>query len=291
MWIAMQGEAGQRMQMSLPELDDRQFMRWAELLRQRLGIDVSPRRRNFLSSKLRTRMRELGIDDFQHYFNIVNDARRGAAEWSLLLDRLTIHETRFLRHRSSFELLQRELPALWQHSEDRSLRVWSVGCASGEEAYTLAMMLDQSMCDLPEKAYYGVIGTDVSLDTLAQARRGIYPAERLCNLDDQMRQGYFTEIDEGFEVNETLRRRVAFSQLNVQHLAQAPFEAMDVIYCQNLLIYFSQTARRQIADSLLHFLKPGGLLIFGVGELLDWRAEGLLALNYEDTLAYRKLKD
>jgi type IV pilus assembly protein PilK len=280
-------------QEALPELDEEQFARWAALLEQRLGIALTPQRKVFLSSRLRTRMRELGVTDFQRYYELVTSSQQGLVEWSRLLDRLTIHETRFNRHPTSLRLIEEYYlaPLQQQSSNVVSINAWSVGCASGEEAYSLAIVLDRALAAHHPKGYYGVIGSDVSLERLAQARRGCYPVQRLAGLDDATLRDYFDHDGEGYRVVDKLRQRVAFSQLNVLSLEQAPFEKVDIVFCQNVLIYFSQQRRHDIVASLVPFLKPGGLLILGVGELIGWHPAGVELLKFEDTLAYRKIKD
>ena len=294
MSAAMQMQVGtMSSQRLMPELDEQQFACWAMLLEQRLGIAVTPQRKGFLSSKLRTRMRELGVTDFEHYYEMVTSPRQGQVEWSRLLDHLTIHETRFNRHPASFRLLEEHyLPALLQQSTELvNVKAWSVGCASGEEAYYLAIVLDRALKAHPGKAYYGVIGSDVSLDILALARGGSYPQAHLAGLDAFTLKHYFEQQGEGYRVTDSLRQRVAFSQLNVQNLMQAPFEKMDIIFCQNLLIYFSQQRRQEIVTALATFLKPSGVMILGVGEIVGWQPEGLESMKIKDTLAYRKIKD
>jgi type IV pilus assembly protein PilK len=290
--VQMQG-GGWGSQLARPELDEEQFARWARLLEQRLGIAVTLQRKTFLSSRLRTRMRELGVDNFQRYYELVTSAQQGLMEWNRLLDSLTIHETRFNRHPASFRLIEEHYlaPLVQQSREAIHINAWSIGCASGEEAYSLAIVLDRALASSPGKAYYGVIGSDVSLKSLAQAREGHYPKGCLGGLDEKTLKNYFEHEGAGYRVAEKLRRRVAFSQLNVLDLAQVPFEKVDIVFCQNLLIYFSQQRRYQIVATLARFLKPGGLLILGVGEIVGWQSAGLEPLKFEDTLAYRKIKD
>jgi type IV pilus assembly protein PilK len=172
-----------------------------------------------------------------------------------------------------------------------NVKAWSVGCASGEETYYLAMVLDKALKAYAGKAYYGVMGSDVSLDSMAIARSGIYPLQRLSGLDEFTLKHYFEQDGEGYRVNHSIRQRVAFSQLNVQNLLQAPFEKVDIIFCQNLLIYFSQQKRQEIVTALASFLKPGGVMILGVGEIVGWQPEGLESMKIKDTLAYRRIKD
>ncbi len=290
--VPMQGSDNGRMVMT--ELDERQFMRWAQLLEQRLGIAVTAQRKAFLSSRLRTRMRELSLSDFEEYFRLVTASAQGAVEWSRLLDLLTIHETRFMRHAASYALLEEQVvpQLLTQAAGDTvNIKAWSVGCASGEEAYSLAMLLDRAMPRYQGKLYYGVMGTDVSLESLAIARSGIYSEQRLRELDEESIARYFERTDGTLRIVEKLRQRVAFSQLNVQRLGQAPFGKVDIIFCQNLLIYFSQQKRHEIVNQLAQFLRLGGVMVLGVGEVVGWQAEGLEPMKIKDTLAYRRIKD
>ncbi|MDH5784467.1 MAG: protein-glutamate O-methyltransferase CheR [Chromatiales bacterium] len=276
-------------------MDDQQFLRWAQLLEERLGVAVTVQRKAFLSSRLRTRMREIALNDFEEYYRLVTASAKGAMEWSRLLDLLTIHETRFNRHPAAFQLINTQIlqPMLHDVSSDTiNIRAWSVGCASGEEAYYLAMLLDVAVENYQGKAYFGVIGTDISLESLSVAKLGRYPEHRMRELDHQMVSRYFRQLDSGeFEVDEKLRQRVAFSQLNIRKLEHAPLEKMDIIFCQNVLIYFSQQRRHEIISAMVEYLKPGGLLVLGSGEVVGWHDERMERLSGKDTLAYRKVRE
>jgi len=278
---------------SAPELSDLQFRQWAELLEAKTGITLAPQRRQFLLSNLRMRMRELGIASCEEYYQYIGADRRGRLEWLKLVDRLTVHETRFKRHPASFRLIEeRFLPSYTSRAKPlRSLQAWSVGCATGEEAYTLAMVLAHYIGEQRLDAYYSVMATDISRDSLAFARAGRYPAQRLVNLDEAEIEAGFEQADGDYQVRDEIRRRVCFTEQNVMELARAPFGPMDIIFCQNLLIYFAQEQRKSIIQALVDFLKPGGLLVLGIGEMVTWQHASLQRVEFEDTLAYQKVKD
>jgi len=277
----------------LPELSDSQFRQWAALLEARTGITFAPQRRQFLLSNLRMRMRELRINSIEEYYQYIAGDKRGKIEWLKLVDRLTVHETRFKRHTASFRLLtDLFLPSyVSRENPPRLLQAWSVGCATGEEAYTLAMVMEQYLAELGTECYYSVMASDISRDSLAVARAARYPVERLRNLDAEEIAKGFVELDGDYQVKETIRRRVCFTELNVMELAHAPFGKMDIVFCQNLLIYFSQEQRKRIVEALVEFIKPGGLLVLGIGEMLNWQHASLQRVEFEDTLAYQKVKD
>jgi chemotaxis methyl-accepting protein methylase len=238
-------------------------------------------------------MRELGIATFEEYYNYIVTDRRGKVEWLKLVDRLTVHETRFMRHPASFRLIEEHFLPAYTATEDspRSLQAWSVGCASGEEAYTLAMILARFIRERQSGVYYSVMATDISRDSLAIARAGRYAAEHLSQLETREIESLFEWQDGVYQVRDEVRRRVCFSEQNVMRLAQAPLGQMDIIFCQNLLIYFTQVQRQKIAQSLVDYLKPGGLLVLGIGEMVSWKHASLQRVEFEDTLAYQKVKD
>jgi type IV pilus assembly protein PilK len=271
------------------EMDDRLFADWTRLLEQRMGLFIAPERRSFLVSGIRARVRETGCGSPREYFNqMTTGGAEQAREWSMLVDRLTVHETSFFRHQSSMQLVKEQLVPEVVHSE-RGYLAWSVGCATGEEVYSLAMQIDNSMSIAPGRRFFGVTGTDISLPSLQHARNGIYLKRRLQDIPEAFQHRYCRSIsDNRFQIKEQLRKRVCFTQLNLRDLAKAPMAKVDLVYCQNLLIYFDREHRMAIANDLVEFLRPGGVLILGPGELLDWHHSNMEKVCYTDTLAYRR---
>lgn len=273
---------------ALPDMDERQFTQWADLLAQRTGIVLPPERKSFLVTNLTLRMREIGCADYQEYYRQLHTGRRGALEWTTLVDRLTVHETRFIRHPPSLDLVRDQFLGRRRH-QPLSLQAWSVGCATGEEAYSLAIVLDQYSQSLPGEHYFGITATDISLPALAVARQGIYHRRRLKDINTALRAYYFSRLGEDkFQVCERLRQRVCFAQMNILDPRPAPLGMMDVIYCQNLLIYFDRARRVAVLERLVRHLRPGGLLVLGVGEIARWDHPDLARIDSRNTLAFRR---
>lgn len=274
----------------LADMSAADFRDWQALLEDRTGVVVNEQRRAFLQTSLGARMRELGISDYGSYYRQVTDGPRGAVEWSNLLDRLTVQETRFFRHKASFDLLESYLrQRLEQVGASRPLSLWSVGCSSGEEPYSLAIVAAQVLESAGLAPLFGVTGTDISLNALNRAREATYAARKLEDVDPELATRYFSAQDDGrYRVIPNLAERVCCARLNVLELAKAPMSGMDVIFCQNLLIYFRRWRRREILNRLAERLAPGGLLVIGPGEVVDWNHPKLEAVADERVLAFTR---
>jgi type IV pilus assembly protein PilK len=272
----------------LADMSTAEFRAWQTLLEERTGVVISEQRRAFLQTNLSARMRELGVADYASYYRQVTDGPRGVVEWSTLLDRLTVQETRFFRHRPSFEVLEHHLrERLQRDGVEQPWALWSVGCSSGEEPYSLAITAAEVLRDSPQPEHYGVTGTDISLNALNKARDACYGARRLEQLESDLTARYFEmQADGRYKVIPSLAARVCCARLNVLELAKAPISGMDVIFCQNLLIYFRRWRRREILNRLAERLAPGGLLVIGVGEVVGWQHPDLVPVADERVLAF-----
>lgn len=274
----------------LADMSPAEFRDWQALLEERTGVVLNEQRRAFLQTNLSARMRELGVDSYASYYRQVTDGPRGAVEWSALLDRLTVQETRFFRHRPSFDLLDSYVQArLVDDVDEQPLALWSVGCSSGEEPYSMAICVAEVLRRHECNRAFGVTGTDISLNALSKARQASYSPRRLEQLDEDLCERYFRAQDDGRrKLSEELTARVCVARLNVLDLAKAPQSGMDVIFCQNLLIYFRRWRRREILNRLAERLAPGGLLVVGVGEVVDWHHPLLESVADEQVLAFTR---
>ncbi|WP_421683347.1 protein-glutamate O-methyltransferase CheR [Stutzerimonas urumqiensis] len=269
----------------LVELTPAEFADWQSLVEERTGLVVSEQRRTFLEASLSARMREVDVPDYRSYFSKVTDGRAGAIEWSSLVDRLTVQETRFFRHGPSFDFLGRYLAARLGRTDFLSL--WSLGCSTGEEAYSLAIAATEAIAAHGKSIRFGVTGTDISLSALEAARAGCFTLPRLVDVSPTLQGRYFQPSPHGrFTVAAELKERVCFARLNALELESAPMTGMDVIFCQNLLIYFRRWRRREILNRLAERLAPDGVLVIGVGEVVDWRHPEMRPVEDDQVLAF-----
>ena len=274
-----------------PDLSDAAFATWQDLIEDRLGLQLPAQRRSFLKTCLSIRMREVGFSDYLAYFNYVSTGDAGLTEWNSLIDRLTVQETRFFRDPAAYALVRDHLKRRSKESE-RPLSLWSVGCSSGEETYSLAMLTSDILdrADDTPRLRFGVTGSDVSRTALELATTGVYGRRRLELVDDRLEQRYFEQIDDKYQVVQSIRDRVCFVRLNLLELARSPLRNLDLIYCQNVLIYFRKWRRKDIVTELASRLAPGGMLVLGLGEMGDWAHPDLTRVPGERALAYLKRK-
>jgi chemotaxis methyl-accepting protein methylase len=301
---------------NLPELSVQECLLWQEFIRQRCGLVFSASRQRVLRQSLLARMRLHRLQSFREYYHYVAFHPAAAAEWQALLELLLNHETHFFRHQPSFAALtEHVLPALMQdRSQGSTITMWSAGCSLGQEAYSLAMaFLDltappSSPCYKRRGSWahadwqVKVIGTDISYQALEKARRGQYKFHETRLLPDHYRQHHFTMLKNGpnvvYQVVPRLRAVVDFHYMNLCDPQSAspvlpPFiggkgGGVEVIFCQNVLIYFPQEDRSGIVQRLCQFLRPGGYLFLGPAEVLSLRLPGIQPVQLAHVLLYQR---
>ena len=259
---------------ALPEFSDKEYVRWQTILEERTGISFF-QHKSILQKGLSLRMRETGITDYDQYFRQVSAVPDGLVEWMQLVDRVSVKETSFFRDAGSFAVVRDFLldrigktPA----ATNSDLDIWSVGCATGEEAYSLAMTAVDIVDYLAAPCFVGVTATDISSTALAVAKKGCYSQQRLNELLPATKNKYFVRQGNGdFEITANLRQRMCFVQNNILDLDVVPGIEMDVIYCQNVLIYFRRELQAEVLNTLTKCLKPGGLLVVGPGDAMGWK--------------------
>lgn len=273
-----------------PKMDDEQFVLWQSLLEDRTGMQLSNQRKTFLETSLTMRMREIGASSYEEYYERLMKGLAGEVEWATLVDRLTVQETSFFRHNSSYALVEKYCSELIEAAtEKQHIDIWSVGCSTGEEPYSLAMLIDDMFLKNEAPHYFGITATDISLPALSKGRQAIYGARKLSLLDPELKERYFEKLDQNrYQVVSKLRERVCFAQVNVRELEKAPMSDMDIIYCQNLLIYFRRWRQREIVSRLVERLAPGGICVLGVGEVIEFEHPLVERVQYENTLAFTR---
>jgi len=266
---------------------------WKATIEERTGVQITPDRERALALLLERRMKELDSRDIDQYMSDALDAAKGAQEWSGLIDSLLVKETSFFRHRPSMDYVKTWVrDAVREKSVSEPLWIWSLGCSTGEEAYSLAITVEQAMKAEGREPRYGIIGTDISREAIFQARRGIYRESKMAMVDKSINSAYFDAVGNGlWRVKADLRRRVCFLTSNILTDGSPLIRRkMHLIYCQNMLVYFRRWKRREIIGQLSNHLDNQGCLMLGLGELSNWLPSGFTRVTQRNIQAYIKDK-
>jgi len=246
-------------------LREKEFAQFRDLLYRISGISMSPAKMPLVTSRLAKRLRHHDLSSYGEYFRMIT-AANGSAELQTAVDLLTTNETHFFREPKHFDFLsQHVLPA---RKPGRTLRIWSAACSSGEEPYSIAMLLDDVLGSAP----WEVLASDLSTRVLEKARTGLYPMDRMAEIPQPYLSNYClkgTGSREGtLMIERKLRERVQFMHYN---LTEAPpqLNEFDVIFLRNVMIYFDQDTKRQVVKRLLSRLRPGGYFLVGHSETLN----------------------
>ncbi len=272
-------------------LSDEEFRLIRDLIYSHCGLFFDTDATYLLEKRLAKRLQFHQLSSFRDYYHFLKYDRKRDQELSDIMDILTTNETYFFRESFQLRAFTEEIiPALRElklKNGDRTLRIWSAGCSSGEEPYTIAMLL----LDRGGFADWNVeiIGTDISHRVIQQARKGLYGKSSFRVTDDSYVRRYFTEQDGMFRVNDKVRELVTISHLNLLDANRISFLGhMDVIFCRNVIIYFDLAARRKVIDSFYRSLRNGGYLLLGHSESLMNITTAFTLNHLKSDMVYQK---
>ncbi len=253
------------------QLSEADLQRFAELIASRTGIAFGQGRRDAFALALVRAARDAGCSDLAEYHRLLDEERTESERWDCLIGHITVGETYFFRNESHFAALRQHiLPDLIRRRRDqRRLRIWSAGCSTGEEPYSLAILLVELLPDISDWQVT-ILATDINRQALRAARRGRFREWSFRTGNPALRQRYFIEQDGHFELGSRVREMVTFAYLNLVEDVSPSLvvntNAMDLIVWRNVLIYLSPEAGKGVAQRLHQCLVPGGWLIVGASE-------------------------
>lgn len=254
------------------ELDQRQFQEISQIVYQQCGISLKSGKEALVRARLMKRLRALKIASVRDYMKLIS-SEKGKTEIGILIDVMTTNKTSFFRESAHFDYLAQEiLPDLNQ----RRLRFWSAACSSGEEPYTMAMVLRENIRDIDRKDVL-ILSTDISNEMIAIAQQGLYSQERMAGIPRPLIPKYFERIVDGsgkrYRVGPELRKLIRLAPLNLMQPwpMKGPF---NVIFCRNVMIYFDRPTQQRLINRFWDLLEPGGFLFVG-------HSEGLSGIRHE----------
>jgi chemotaxis protein methyltransferase CheR len=251
------------------EISDQEFNRLAVYIKANFGIHLSREKKILVMGRLARVLQALNFDNFNDYMNYVQADRSGQAA-KTLVNQITTNHTFFMREADHFDFFKdKVLPALIPELKDKDLRVWSAGCSTGEEAYTLAMLIDEYLGNARLGWDTRLLATDISEKALTHAARGVYPSESVATLPQRWRTAYFVPYGIGYvAVTDRIKQEVVFRRFNL--MDPFPFrKSFHVIFCRNVMIYFDEQTRRNLIRKFYDCLEPGGYLFIGHSETIN----------------------
>jgi chemotaxis protein methyltransferase CheR len=250
--------------MSTVAITENEFLSLRDLIRERFGIFYDDTKQFLLQSRLQTRLIKCRVSDFAGYLRFLTSSPDRENEWSELASVLSNNETYFFRERAQLDVLVEDVLDEALKSGGR-LRVWSSACSTGEEPFTISMMLMETRRIAP--SFLTVHATDLSPRALEKATTGFYRELSFRATPPEMIQKYFRPFEGGFFINDDIKRIVEFSRINLlDGRAVAAMGIHDAIFCRNVLIYFDKPTQKRVVEGFAQALRPGGFLFLGHAE-------------------------
>lgn len=257
------------------ELSKADFVRLQEFIYQNLGIKISESKRTMLLGRLSKRLRVLKLDTIGEYCDYLFTSEGQQLEHVHLFDVITTNKTDFFRESTHFDLLTSKLLPHWQETlnESRRFKIWSAGCSSGEEPYTMAMVLGEYAEKNNRRSFdYEIIATDISTRVLDHAKKAVYHADRVHPVPPAICRKYLLKNRDPnnplVRIVPELRKKVRFGRMNFMDEHFALPDKMDVIFCRNVIIYFDKKTQEALVRKFCQNLRPGGHLFLGHSESL-----------------------
>jgi chemotaxis protein methyltransferase CheR len=277
-----------------PKISDKDFEILRDYIYNLCGIYFHNSKKYFLESRLARRMEVNGSKTHLDYYNLIKSPGSGNGELKKLLDEITTNETCFFRNMPQLSALENkllpEVVAAKSKIGFRKLRIWSAGSSSGEEAYTMAMILAEKRATLLKDWIIEIVGTDINETVLAMAREGVYNAYSVRNTPDFYLKKYFKqEGPERFVLSPEIKKFASFSFLNLYDDTKMLFmKSFDFIFCANVLIYFDTASKSKVVQHFYNNLQPYGYFFVGQSESLHGVNENFKTVHFPGGFTYKK---
>jgi chemotaxis protein methyltransferase CheR len=263
------------------DLPDDVFRLLRDQIYKRSGIWFNDSSKYLLQKRLSPRARELSFDSFQKYFYFLQYDPRADAEFDQIFDLVTTNETYFREPAQLSAFIEEIVPDLLSRKTLKKIRIWSAGCSSGEEPYSIAILLQDA--GWYEHATFEIFASDINQQVLARARRGTYRESAFRATAPQLRERYFTRNDDNsWRITDEIRNRVSFGRLNLYDEARVSLLGhLDVVFCRNVIIYFDDASKKVVVNNFYNRLVDGGYLLLG-------HSESLISLSTQFKLRHLK---
>ncbi|HUJ18044.1 MAG TPA: protein-glutamate O-methyltransferase CheR [Nitrospirota bacterium] len=268
-----------------PVLPDPTFRQIRDFIYEKSGIYITDAKKYLVEKKLGARLQDRNVGSFEDYLSLVRYS--GGDELGRLFDAITTNETYFFREPQQLQVcVESVVPAVLQQKSARDIRIWSAACSTGEEAYTLVMMLmEKRSCSRID-----VVASDISNEVLASAQKAVYGSYSMRNVPEPYLKKYFKSNGWTHELDPSVRAPVRFMNINLIDAAKMrAVQGMDVVFCRNVLIYFDDRAKQKAVSLLYDSLRPGGFLFIGSSESLHNVTRAFKPVVFDKVVAYQRV--
>ena len=273
-------------------MTNQEFILLRDFVYEKAGIYFAENKRYLLESRLAGRLDDLGLSSFEEYhYYLKYGGQKTGQELISLFDLVTTNETSFFRNPPQLEAFKMIVQKAYTNGcwPEGGLRIWSAGCSTGEEPYTLAILMLELNAATGRPRPFTIFGTDISTKALESAKRGIFNQYSVRNTDKGVLHKYFTEKKGLHILNDGVKTHVTLDFLNLMDSdSYRKYRQMDMIFCRNVLIYFDEKAKKKVIENLYESLKPKGYLTIGHAESLHNISRGFKPLIFPGTIAYQK---
>lgn len=273
-------------------MTSQEFTLLKDFVYEKTGIYFAENKVYLLESRLSNRINELGFSTFEdYYYYLKYGGSKTEQEINTLFDLVTTNETSFFRNPPQLDAFKIILQKNYLNGTkiDSGIKIWSAGCSTGEEPYTLAIMMLELFAQTGKAVPFMIYGTDISTKVLESARKAVFNNYSVRNTDKIILNKYFVEKSGQYLLKDPVKKCVSFDFLNLMESdSYRKYRQLDFIFCRNVLIYFDEKGKKKVIDNLYESLKPGGYLTIGHAESLHNISRGFKPLIFPGTIAYQK---
>lgn len=274
-------------------ITDEEFVLLRDFIYQQCGIFIAENRKYLVENRLSNRLKDLNLKSYNEYYNFLRFDSNKKQELTKLFEVVTTNETSFFRNPPQLDVFQRvvltEAIDKARKSGQKKLRIWSAGCSTGEEPYTLAIILHEALKTDISNWDIKITANDLSEAVLAAARRGIYNEYALRTTPKEMVDRYFQKDGNVYKINPALKKLVSFGQINLSDKEMLKrVEKSQIVFCRNVIIYFDDDMKRKVINAFYDNLQPSGVLIIGHSESLHNISRAFQLEHHKGTILYRK---
>lgn len=260
------------------QVNDDQMRRYAKMIYDVAGIEISSAKKQLLSNRIRRRLKETGIADFEQYYNFLSKQPSSHPEWDGFLQEVTTHETYLFRDESNWNWLRKEFLPLIQKAGKNSLNVWSAACSTGDEAYSIASCILEGLRN-PSTWRIKIIGTDIGVGAVKDAQQGKYGERAMRLVPAEIKKKFFNQVGGAnlWEPNSKVRALTEFRQHNL--LDRMKENSFDLVFLKNVLIYFNAESKQRVLENIRKAIKPGSFMVVGAAEGISDLMDGFERLH------------